>query len=437
MRKIEYLKQACLAHAWKNLTWRLSIFAVVQFPDKVTPAPYDLTYLGGMPHYCSPDDGGWVLIEDGAKMEPLFETNDVLDLNAGDYPGVDGPSITTTVGYYVLNWVVLYYAFEGRIPYFNLEHGDNPMALEAEIYNRCLPDGDVFESLSEEEQASVITPEMVGRFVQGLHEIAPIAQVISPTGTLRSLSAHPDADKILKALLLKHKDELKDPSVIVEIEKAMDALDKEWLSGDRSYEFYSSKKARMRRRKLFYTYGIEGAFHEAGDYTLIPDPLMAASVDLDELVAMYNSVREGSYLRGAETAKGGELVRIIFMIFQNHKIVPGDCNTKLRSVRLLTEENVSTYYNLNIDDNGKLVRLTKDNKANYLNRRVAFRRAFLCNMAHVDTCSACAGGAKADESRAPAADVATGGSNIMLSSMGAMHGKDTAVARFDPLVHIT
>ncbi len=434
MRKNEYLITACKAEAWRRLAWRLSIFAVSIYPEKSTPEQYDITFLDGMPHFWN--EGKWEAIEDGVKNEALFDTNDNLTLNPGDYPGITKVT-ESTPGYLVMNWVVLYFAFEGRIPYYNYDVGNDPVKLESEIYSRCIVQGDDWDSLSEEDKLTKLSPTMVGRFIQGLYELAPLAQVISPTGTMRSLSAHPDADKILKALLLKHKDELTDPSVIVGIEKAMDELDKQWLSSDRSYEFYASKKARMRRRKLFYTYGIEAAFHEAGDYTLIASPLMAANTDLDELVAMYNSIREGSFLRGAETAKGGELVRIIFMIFQNHRIVPGDCGTKIRSTRKLTEDNVWQYYGLNIDDHGKLITLTKSNRQQFVGKTVRLRRAFLCNMAHIDTCLACAGAEKADEPRAIAADESTGMSNIMLSSMGAMHGKETAVVRFDPLIHIT
>ncbi|MCT7476088.1 hypothetical protein N5V81_13980 [Escherichia coli] len=75
-------------------------------------------------------------------------------------------------------------------------------------------------------------------------------------------------------MLLKHKDELDNPAVIVMIEKALDELDKEWLSGDQSVEFYSSPKARMRRRKLMLMYGIQTAFKEGADFTLIPTSLM-------------------------------------------------------------------------------------------------------------------------------------------------------------------
>ncbi|HHJ0714833.1 TPA: hypothetical protein ACQFDA_004762, partial [Escherichia coli] len=88
--------------------------------------------------------------------------------------------------------------------------------------------------------------------------------------------------------------------MIVKIEKALDELDKQWLSGDQSIEFYNSPKSRMRRRKLMLMYGIESSFQEGGNYTLIPNALVEVDkAGMDNLVAKFNSIREGSFSRGA------------------------------------------------------------------------------------------------------------------------------------------
>ena len=116
MRKNEYLITACKAEAWRRLAWRLSIFAVSIYPEKSTPEQYDITFLDGMPHFWN--EGKWEAIEDGVKNEALFDTNDNLTLNPGDYPGIT-KATESTPGYLVMNWVVLYFAFEGRIPYYN------------------------------------------------------------------------------------------------------------------------------------------------------------------------------------------------------------------------------------------------------------------------------------------------------------------------------
>lgn len=427
MKREEYLKLACNAGAWRRLAWRLSIFAVSIFPEDGEVELYDITYIDKLPHYWT--GTGWGKIEDVPENTPIYDTNEVVNLAVEDYPGLSAP-IETTAGYYVFNWVVLHFAFGTRAQYFNYDQGKDPMVLESWIYNACVTNGD--DDIGEDK----INSEMVGRFVQGLHELAPLAQVIAPTGTLKSLSAHPDAIRVRNELLIKYKDKLDDPAIIVLIESAMDELDKEWLSSDRSYEYYSSKKARMRRRKLLYMYGIETAFHEGADFTLIPSSLMEQDVDLDQLVVMYSSTRYGSYARGIETAKGGELVRIMLMIFHNHLIVPGDCGTKETVTVTINDYNSRFYPGLNVVEGNAVVLLTKANIKSYIGKTVKMRRAFLCDMPRPDTCETCAGGNKSEEPRATAADICSGMSNIMLSAMGAMHGRETVVTRFKPLLHI-
>lgn len=434
MTKIEYLYAACKSGAWRRLVWRMGIFNVCVFPeDNESPVQYDLTFIDGMPHYWeSADDdspGEWIAITDGKKDEELFFPETVLPLPKAEYPGLE-EDITTTVGRYVLNWVVIYYAFGTRLPY--LREG-GPMSYAKQMYERCV---DNETDLPEDE--TVIRPSMVDRFVNGLSELAPMAKAISPTGTLRSFTVHPDAYKVRDALLLKHKDELDNPAVIAMIEKALDELDTEWLSGDQSIQFYASKKARMRRRKLMLFYGIEASFHEGTDYTLIPNALVEVDkFGMENLVAKYNSIREGSYSRGAETAKGGEQVRIIQMIFQNHRIVEGDCGTKLTHPVLITEANAGRYIGMNAMVGGKPTMITADMMKASMGKILLLRRPILCQLPHIDCCATCASADKAKEPRAIAADISTAFSNVMGVAMAKMHGSENIVREFKPQIHIT
>lgn len=434
MNKLDYLIAACKGGAWRRLVWRLSIFNVCQFPANEKPELWDLNYIDGYPHYWMDSEDerepGWLKIEGAEKDKELFYAEDRFTMMPDHYPGFEG-KIETGVGRYVFNWIVIYYAFETRMPY--LADAPTAMVYQSEIYKRCLDNED-----DEPENDMAIRPSMVGKFIQGLSEIAPMTIAVAPTGTLRSLSVHPDTYKVRDALLLKHKDELDNPAVIVQIEKALDALDAEWLSGDQSIQFYASKKSRMRRRKLFLMYGIETAFKEGADFTLIPTSLMEVDKSgMEYLVDKYNSTREGSFMRGAETAKGGEQVRIIQMIFQNHRIVEGDCGTKLTQAVKITPANQFMYVGMNSVENGKLVPLSKDMLKGMLGKTIRIRRPILCQRGHVDCCAACASEDKAKEERAIAADIATGMSNIMLNAMGAMHGRETVVEEYDPLIHIT
>ncbi|QVW55164.1 hypothetical protein pEaSNUABM29_00120 [Erwinia phage pEa_SNUABM_29] len=433
MNKIEYLVAACQAEAWRRLVWRIAVFNVAIFNENgEPPEPFDLNYIDETAHYYVEKDGvgSWEPIQGAKKGEELFFPEDQFELRPEMYPGLNGP-IPTTVGRYVFNWIVIYYAFETRMPY--LAESRDPMSYTEEMYDRCLDNDD-----DEPENDVAIRPEMVGRFVGGLHELAPLTRGIAPTGTIRSLTTHPDAYKVRDALLLKHKDELDNPAVIVKIEQALDELDKEWLSGDQSVEFYSSAKSRMRRRKLMLMYGIQTAFKEGADFTLIPTSLMEVDqTGMRNLVEKFNDTREGSFMRGAETAKGGEQVRIIQMIFQNHKIVPGDCGTKLTHALVINQANYKRYVGMNAMVDGKPYQMTEEFLKKQMGKVVRIRRPILCQQGHVDCCAACANAHKAEEPRAIAADISSGFSNVMTTAMGAMHGRETVVKEFIPKFHIT
>ncbi|ANZ49141.1 putative DNA-directed RNA polymerase beta subunit [Erwinia phage vB_EamM_Huxley] len=432
MNRIEYLIAACNAEAWRRLVWRIGLFNVCIFPEAhERPEQYDLNFIEGMAHYWDEVNGHWewVPIKDAVKDAELFVPEMRFQLPVGGYPGLES-AVETSVGRYVLNWIVIYYAFEKRMPYLETGH---PMDIRKEMYSRCVD----YEE-DDPENVGAIRPSMVDRFVNGLAELAPLAKAIAPTGTLRSWTVHPDTYKIRDALLEKHKDELDNPAVIVKIEQALDELDREWLSGDQSVQYYSSKKSRMRRRKLMLMYGIESAFQEGADFTLIPNALVEVDKEgLKNLVAKYNSIRDGSFSRGAETAKGGEQVRIIQMIFQNHKIVEGDCGTKLVHQVFITELNVKRYLGMNAMVNGRLTPITDGFLKANLGKIINLRRPILCQMGHVDCCAACASNEKAKEPRAIAADISTAFSNVMGVAMAKMHGSDTVVVEFKPKLHIT
>ena len=429
MDRREWYVKACQAGAWKRLIWRLSIFTVSIFPEDKEPDEYDIdyrdkdayTYIGGE----------WVKLTGVPKDESIFVPETVITLNSDEYPRLK-ETIKTTAGRYLYSWMVLQYAFGDKFLYTNTEL--EPNEFSRRLYGMCLEYDD--SDLEGKDVADVVYPSQVGRFVQAVLETAPMCMGIVPTGTLRSLETHPDMYKVRDELLLKYRDELDDPAVIVKIQKTLDDLDAEWLSGDQSIDFFRSKKSRMRRRKLFIMHGIESAFRTDGKYDLITTSLIEGG-DLNKLVAKFNSVREGSYDRGAETAKGGEQVRIIQMIFQNHKIVPGDCGTKLFYRAYITPINVTRYVGMTEVIDGKRSTLTAERLKSRVGKYVDIRRPILCQMPHVDTCAGCASAAKAEQPRAVAADIASGASNVMGAAMSSMHGSDTTVSEFITAYDIT
>lgn len=425
MNKVEYLKAACNAQAWRRLVWRLSLFTVSRFPKDSIPKDYDLNYREGKVWYYLGDE--WLTISGVTDDDGLFVPEEPLKLEKDDYPNLAQP-IETTVGKYFYNWLVIYYPFGTKFPY--QQSNDHPRKFSkglAPLFKD--PDPKLPDEIT-------IDGTMMGRFVQACAELDSMSLGIVPTGTLRSLETHPDMYKLRDALLIKYKDRLDDPATIVLIQDELDKLDAEWLAGDQSIDFFQGSKARMRRRKLFLVHGIEGSFREDGKFDFIPTSLIEGG-DLTQLVAKFNSVREGSYDRGAETAKGGEQVRIIQSIYQNHKVVAGDCGTKVSQTITVNGFNKNTLVGFNYITDKGLVSLTQEIVNSLEGKTIKLRRPLLCKMDHVDTCAACSSQEKATQPRTVATDISGGASNSMYAAMGAMHGVDTVVSEFIPEFHIT
>lgn len=431
MNKRDWLVAACKAEAWRRLSWRLSIFTVSYMPDDHEWKEYDIRYDEDGSAF-SLVDGQWHRLDGVKKEEGVFDADEAITLQPGDYHRLV-KTIKTSAGRYIYNWMIYFFAFGEKFEYEN--EGIDPNSFSKKLFNICLEfdDSDPGDMLPHE----YIHPYNVALYVQAIGETAPMAMGIVPTGSLRTLEPHPDMYKIRDALFEKHKDELDDPNVIVKIQKQLDELETEWLSQDQSGDFFNSKKAMMRRRKLLIMHGIENAFRDDGKYDLIKTSLMEGG-DLTKIVAKFNSVRSGSYDRGAETAKGGEQVRIIQMIYQNHKIVPGDCKTKNYHRASINEFNWSRYVGMNerLPD-GSVRMLTEEYLKSKQGKTVDIRRPFLCGLNHVDCCAACASVEKGKQPRAVAADCAAGASNVMGAAMASMHGTDTQVTEFIPKLHIT
>lgn len=426
MDKKKYLKAACKAHAWKRLSWRLTLFTVGMLPEDHKPREYDLNYPDGIAHAYV--EGKWVKLDGAVPYEGLFVPEERLEVEAGDYPGLES-TVASTVGAFFYQWMVSWYPFGTMFPYEPL--GVEPNKMSKLLYELCTD----YDDTEVSDESKVVRPKQVGVFVQMVSELSPLCLGIAPTGTLRTLETHPDLYKVRDALLEKHKDNL-DANTVVMIQGVLDDLDREWLEGDQSADFFQGKKAKMRRRKLLLIHGIEKAFREDGSFELVPTSLMEGG-DLTKLVEKFNSIREGSYDRGAETAKGGDQVRVVQTIFQNHQFVVGDCGVKYGVPCKINKLTLGRYVGMNEIKAGKTTRLTEDYLKTMIGKVIEIRRPFICHQNHIDCCAGCSSESKAKQGRAPATDVAAGLSNVMSASMSAMHGSDASLAEFIPEIHIT
>ena len=168
--------------------------------------------------------------------------------------------------------------------------------------------------------------------------------------------------------------------------------------------------------------GLEQAEISNGKKVLVEKSL-SEGWDIEKLPAMIDSLRDGSYNRGAMTALGGEAVKFLFRIFAATKITEEDCHSQVGIPITLTDENKALYDgNTIILPNKEQVLLKKENINQYLNQPVMVRSTGFCKTGNANFCLTCCGHALKGSENALAAMASEVGSKMLDVFMAKMHG---------------
>lgn len=299
-------------------------------------------------------------------LTPIYQPTDMFILSEGMIENyTEKTNILTTVGRFVLNYLILVKPFRNLISYIN------------EPFNVSSIDHKVAELLLE----NVIGRPEYDKYMAYGFFIGQFSELCVPGMSRKSLTTDPKLKAYKEQLLKENKDKLDDPVVLAEIESKLIAMDKEYLKDDSSADFYAvtaKKSYNEARKKMFVTMGLAQAFEKnATTYTFIPGSL-DDGWDPKFLPEISNEVRRGSYDRGKSTAKGGEQTKFLLRILQNLRIVESDCNTKNGIKIYLTETNYKPFIKRYIWFNNKLEMLTNENVSKFLNKEIIIRSPMYC-----------------------------------------------------------
>lgn len=251
---------------------------------------------------------------DNGEGRPFNET-DTFTLKKGDIENFNEKnSITTTVGRFLLNQMLLVEPFNDNVPYIN---GRWKI-------------GDVNKSIADKVMKDELTVQQLKSYLDRLYFIGHFSEICVPALSRKSLGTHEDVPKVKKQLIEKYKGNLDDPLVISEIESKLLELDKKHLEGDSAMRFYGALGGNMMkidRKKLYLTVGgIETFSNNKGEFTFLPNSL-EEGWDKSYIEPIANEIRRGSYFRGHETQLGGLQTKLITRVLQDLSVNMPDCNT--------------------------------------------------------------------------------------------------------------
>lgn len=382
IEKNDYLRFALKHNAFIYKHWHLSVFGIF------TPQPREDMYVGMLVEY---DDDIYYIDEQGSRQgpvlgfkndQPLFTPNDIVTLSKGDLANVT-VSIESTVGRTLANAMLLAYPFQDTFDFINEE----------------VKAGKIGDQIAIALKDDVITAEQVSVYFKQLYFMSSLTSLWVPSASEKSITTSPAIVKRRDQLLKQHKDELDNPAVIAKIEKELIDMDREYIKDDPSAGFYKSAKAfNVTRKQAYIMHGGEASFEDPSKIEVIPRSLQDGW-NVDDLPALINSLRDGSYARSTQTALGGEAVKTITRVFQNSFISQDDCKDKVGMPMIITELNYRSFIGRHLVSSPDKS-LTEAELKNSIGKTLVLRSPMSCKVPFTDYCKVCMGDAIADNDKA-------------------------------------
>lgn len=439
MLRNKYFIECLQAGKYRDLSWLNSILAVTNLrlvsetsPDDVKP--YELLQ-GDNQHFwfLDPVSREFVDIEDTDALAPMFYRKELIALSPGTINVLpEQGEVKTTIGNALVNAIILYYPFELRLPYVNGGKTINeigkidPGKITKMVTGLVLSN----EEAVGKDPLSYISIKQLQTWMQAVGWLAGLSTIVTAGYTEKSIRIAPEVLKRRDELYEEFKDQLGDAAIQSRIEAELIQMDKESLKDDPSYDFYykHDKHWANSRKKQLITTGIISSI--SGEPVFIEKPL-SEGIDAENIPAYADSIRHASYSRGHLTALGGELVKYIFRVTQNIKIVETDCKTPYGITDVILPGSDSMYMGRYLITPNGLMEITNDNINTLKGKTIILRSPAYCKTVDGNFCEICMG---KDLSRTPKAihtAAVEPGSVMMNASMKAMHGKASKTVRFD------
>lgn len=433
MKKRDFFLEALAHEAYRHKAWVFNMFTQTRPSEReVNSVPY-LLHRGETHYYFYGDHPiseaatENTIIDDLEVNETPFSFKETLRLKAGEIPNLK-EDITTTYGNLLFNYIALIYPFGDKINYVNGKI--DIKKIEKEIERRLVTDPG-YRKAGDFTTSDPITVSEYLDFTDALLSLEGFSQLVVPSASEKALQTHPDVKKRRAELIEKYKDQLHDPAIVAKIEKELIALDKEWIKGDLAEGFYQTSEGKsygIVRKKMFLMHGREAPFDT--DPTFVKNAL-TEGWDLDALPAMVNSLREGSYKRGAETQLGGVASKTINRMFQNTRITQDDCGSVLGMDVTVDAKTARQYLGFYYIERGKAVRITEENVDGLIGKTLTLRSPMFCKTPRANYCKTCMGDAISQNPTGLASLAHAVGSKMMDLSMQAAHGKELKTTPFD------
>ncbi len=425
MNKKELFIKAMKDGLYKKLEWVVSAFSISKETDSEFAYKIKTNTTGH--YYLDPNNlKEYIKIEDGIENVPLFNAKETLDITPDDIINLSEP-ITTTYGNLLANYILLVYPFGKKIPYINKKIN------LSKIEDVILPK---FKSNPapgvEREEDSIYVDEYLALGNAVIYSCS-FAQLFT-WGLTEKIIIPPEWVKEEKAKLIeKYKDRLNEAAVVAIIDAELIKKYKEYIKGDPGANFLISSKSTdtVAKKKYLMVGGELGLSEDTVNVTLVQNSL-AEGWDINAFPEMINTLRAGSYNRGAQTVLGGVAVKGLLRASANLNVTEDDCGSRLGMVADIDSNNLSRFVGLSIilKDDTKILQ-TEEDVGQYLGKRIMVRSPMYCKLDKTDYCKICLGQRLANNPEGLSIAVSEYGSTFLSIFMKGAHSKSLQLAKMN------
>lgn len=431
MKKQDLFLAAMLAEEFRRKAWVVSAFSLInEAPDawRKDPYPYRIVQTPTGHFFVRGIEGsGWVIepIEDTVAGQPPFNVKERVSYTPDQVTQLS-ETTEATYGQWLANYAVNFWAFGNRLGFLKGRFG--PSTMEPLIVPRLK---DTPSDPAARNDKEIYVDELL-KYFAGMFFIAGFTQLCVPAATPKSMVAPPGIVELKNRLLEENKDRLHDPAVIAKIDAALVAYDREWLKGDAAEGFLlGSKSFQVVRKKMFGMHGAEMGLAESADVTLIKNSL-SEGWDISAWPAMNDSLRAGSFNRGALTMLGGESVKWLLRASSNITVTQDDCGARMGIDFTATPENYTWLTGFHvIQAQGSKQVVSDEDAKSYIGRNLHVRSPMFCKLEKTDYCKVCVGARLADNPTGLSTALSQTGSAFLGIYMSAAHGKALTLAKME------
>lgn len=378
-------------------------------------------------YYLDPDNlKEYIKIDDGIPNVPLYNAKEMLNVTLEDVINLKD-NIITTYGNLLANHVLLIYPFKGKIPYINKK-----ISL-GKIEEFILP---IFKSNppagAQKDPAFIYVDEYLA-LGEAVTYSCGFAQLFT-WGLTEKIVIPPEWVAAEKAKLIeKYKDRLNEAATVALIDAELVRLYKEHIKGDPGANFLISQKSTgtVAKKKYLMVGGELGLSEDTVNVALIQNSL-AEGWDINAFPEMNNTLRAGSFNRGAQTVLGGVAVKGLLRASANLNVASDDCGSRIGIVADITADNQSRFVGRSVIlKEGTEVMRKEEDVGKYLGKRIMVRSPMYCKLDKTDYCKVCLGERLANNPEGLSIAVSEYGSTFLAIFMSGAHSKALQLAKLD------